>query len=200
MSLVNAIQNVLDWRNKTSQELYTILNEVHVNPDPTPYTFVSLGDELTRRGFDGSTIRSQVAYTMMQIELKEKILPVEYEIVRGDIKAAYIAMSATKEGLSLHLPERQQLIGLLAQVGEWHAGVMDAVLSLGVYTTKLYECTEQEVIDSLAEIATIEAQAARDVQKQEWQSRFAAIMNQLDTIEHADGLTALTVLVNEITA
>jgi hypothetical protein len=136
----------------TDGELHSILNEIRINPDPTPYTFASLGEELTRRGYPGSDIRSQVAYTMLQIELKEKILPVEYEKVRGDIKAAYIAMSATKEGLSLHTTERQQLIGLLAQVGNWQPGVMEAVLSLGVSQTKLFECTLEQVSTEKAAI------------------------------------------------
>lgn len=152
MTLQQAIQSIPDWQSKTAQELHTLLNEIHVVPDPTPYTFAKLGEVLTQRGLPGSEIRSQVSYTMMQIELKELPLPQEYEKVRGDIRSAYIAMSATTDGLSLHLPERQQLIGLLAQVGQWPAGIMEAILSLGVRQYSIYPSSLQEVEAALAEI------------------------------------------------
>lgn len=188
MTLKEAIQSIPDWETKTDQELHTLLNAVTVTPDPTPYTFASMGEELTRRGLPGSAIRSQVSYTMMQVELKEIILPQAYEVVRGDIRAAYIAMSATKEGLSLHTPERQQLVGLLAQEGNWPPGTMEAVISLGMKQTKLHECSLSEVQSAKAELALDEVKKVKRIAAA---TRYNAYIDALDAW---DGVGAEPVL------
>lgn len=186
MSLAEAIKSIPDWQNKTVQELHTVLNEVHTTPDPTPYTFATLGEELTRRGMPGSAIRSQLSYTMMQIEIKEKLLPTEYEKARGDIRAAYIAMSATAEGLSLHLIERQQLVGLLAQVGEWPAGMLEAVLSLGVKQTVIWDATEEQIQEALIEIET---QTAAELAQAKRTAQASALRYGISQLESGVTLT-----------
>lgn len=167
MTLIQAIQNIPDWKSKTAQELHSVLNVVQTEPDPTPYTFVSLGETLTARGFPGSDIRSKVSTTMLKIDKGEITLPQGHEDKRGDVAGAYIAMAATQEGLSLHIQERQQLVGLLAQLGQWPIGYMEAVISLGIRQFKLYECALSEVQTALAAIQLEDtkqtlAQAARD--------------------------------------
>jgi hypothetical protein len=183
MTLSKTIQDIPDWQSKTASELFTLLTEVRTEPDPTPYTFASMGEELTRRGLPGSDIRSQVSYTMMQVELKEIALPTAFEKARGDIRAAYIAMSATKEGLSLHTPERQALVGLLTQVGQWPAGVDQAVLSLGVRQYTLASDAGLSIVlgDVEAALGQIQLEAIKQTKRQAAATRYNAYVDALDS-------------------
>ena len=129
-------------------------------------------------------------------------------LVVGTVKAAaatnplmdtiLIAMSSV--GLSLSTAERQGVIDTLAVAGTWPDAVRDAIKALGgEYRTRWQiEGYESEpTIESVQ--AEIDAEAMATA-KSDWRTRFDAILNQIGTVEQADGVTALRGLADEMEA
>jgi hypothetical protein len=122
-------------------------------------------------------------------------------LVVGTIKAAaasnplmdtiLIAMSSV--GLSLSTADRQGVIDSLAIAGEWPDAVRDAVKDLGGVWRPRWQSEGYESEPTLEQI-TIE------LAKQDWRERFDAILNQIGTVEQADGVTALRAMADEMEA
>jgi hypothetical protein len=122
-------------------------------------------------------------------------------LVVGTMKAAsaanplmdtiIIAMSTV--GLSLSSPERQGVIDSLAIAGEWPDAVRDAVKALGGINRPRWQSEGYSSEPTLEQI-TIE------LAKQDWRERFDAILNQIGTVEQADGVAALRVMADEMEA
>jgi hypothetical protein len=122
-------------------------------------------------------------------------------LVVGTIKAAaasnplmdtiLIAMSSV--GLSLSTTERQGVIDSLAIAGEWPDAVRDAVKALGGVWRPRWQSEGYEGEPTLEQI-TIE------LAKQDWRERFDAILNQIGTVEQADGVAALRLMADDMEA
>jgi hypothetical protein len=100
-----------------------------------------------------------------------------------------IAMSTV--GLSLSSPERQGVIDSLAIAGEWPDAVRDAVKDLGGVWRPRWQSEGYEGEPTLEQI-TIE------LAKQDWRTRFDSILNQIGTVEQADGAAALRAMADEM--
>ena len=120
-------------------------------------------------------------------------------LVVGTIKAAAasnplmdtIIIAMSTNGLSLSTTERQGVIDSLAIAGEWPDAVRDAVKALGGVWRTRWQSEGYESEPSLEQI-TIE------LAKQDWRERFDAILNQIGTVEQADGVTALRAMADEM--
>lgn len=131
------IQSLPDWETKTAEAIAAELAAVVPLSDPTPYTFARLGEVL------GQNAAAVVADTMARVGLGELALPPGFARMRGLIQAAFTAMSATAEGISLHTDDRQQLIALLGSLGEpaeqWPPELTAAVAGLGRRTQSRFK-------------------------------------------------------------
>jgi len=120
-------------------------------------------------------------------------------LVVGTIKAAAasnplmdtIIIAMSTNGLSLSSPERQGVIDSLAIAGEWPDAVRDAVKALGGVWRPRWQSEGYESEPTLEQI-TIE------LAKQDWRERFDAILNQIGTVEQADGVAALRLMADEM--
>jgi hypothetical protein len=120
-------------------------------------------------------------------------------LVVGTIKAAaasnplmdtiLIAMSSV--GLSLSTADRQGVIDSLAIAGEWPDAVRDAVKALGGVWRPRWQSEGYESEPTLEQI-TIE------LAKQDWRTRFDSILNQIGTVEQADGVAVLRAMADEM--
>lgn len=122
--MIEIIRQISNWNIKTAQEIRDELSAVLTVDDPTPQTFVSIGQKL------GSEARSFINDTMFRISNGSLSLPQGYELLRADIDSARSNMSVTT-GLSLHFPERQALIDILAVAGGWSVELTSALKALG---------------------------------------------------------------------
>jgi hypothetical protein len=129
MDLLQIIQSVPDFDTQTPEQIAAYLGESITVSDPTPYTFARLGEAL------GQTASAVVADTMARVANGELALPSPFERMRGLVYGAFIAMSATAEGIALNTDDRQQLIALLGSLGEekdrWPSQLTAAVAGLG---------------------------------------------------------------------
>jgi len=122
-------------------------------------------------------------------------------LVVGTIKAAAasnpimdtIIIAMSTNGLSLSSTERQGVIDSLAIAGEWPDAVRDAVKALGGINRPRWQSEGYSSEPTLEQI-TIE------LAKQDWRERFDAILNQIGTVEQADGVAALRVMADEMEA
>jgi hypothetical protein len=122
-------------------------------------------------------------------------------LVVGTIKAAAasnpimdtIIIAMSTNGLSLSTAERQGVIDSLAIAGEWPDAVRDAVKALGGINRPRWQSEGYSSEPTLEQI-TIE------LAKQDWRERFDAILNQIGTVEQADGVAALRVMADEMEA
>lgn len=192
MNLIEAIQSIPQWETKTAQQIFDELTELRTEPDPTPYNFLRMGQELARRGIPAS-IASLVNYTMFRVIQGELALPQGYETAKGDINSAYLVMSLKDDGLSLHLPERQALVGLLSEVGQWDPGVAQAVLSLGVRQYTLASEAGLSIVlgDVEAALGQIQLEALKQPKRIAAATRYNAYVDALDAW---DGVGAEPVL------
>jgi hypothetical protein len=104
----------------------------------------------------------------------------------------------SKDGLDLSPPIRQGMIDMLALAGQWPDAVRDAIKALGVRVQPRWQ-TEGYTIEPTLQSVTAEIAAeALAEQKQDWKSRFDAILNQIGTVEQADGIAALRAIADEM--
>lgn len=122
--MIDIIKQIPDWNTKTAQQIHDELSSTVILEDPTPHTFVSIGERL------GSEARSIINDTMFRISNGSLSLPQGYELLRADIDSARSNMSVTT-GLSLHFSERQALIDVLAVAGGWPVELTSALKALG---------------------------------------------------------------------
>jgi hypothetical protein len=112
------------------------------------------------------------------------------------LAASYQALSTV--GMSLSGADRQGLIDQLAIAGNWPDAVRDAVKALGGAWRARWQIEGYATEPTLESItAEINAEAMAS-QKQDWQTRFDAILNQIGTVEQADGVAALRGLADEM--
>lgn len=116
----------------SAEQIHAHLSEVVEYIDQTGYTYTTIGRKLS------SDIRQNISDTMLRITEKELVLPGAYKKLRGDIRAATFALS-TSEGMRLDEPEVQNLIDLLATLGQWPEGQAAAIKSLGRRNITRYE-------------------------------------------------------------
>jgi hypothetical protein len=120
-------------------------------------------------------------------------------MVVGTIKAAsaanplmdtiLIAMSSV--GLSLSTSERQGVIDMLADAGEWPDEVKDAVKALGGVYKPRWQAEGYESEPTL-ELIT------KQLQRQDWHERFDAATNTLGTVEQDAGIAAIRAIADEM--
>lgn len=184
------IPSIADWQTKTPAELAAEFAAPVPLSDPTPYTFAKLGETL------GQDVAALVADTMAAVGNGELALPAPFARMRGLVYAAFVAMSATAEGISLHTDDRQQLIDLLASLGEpsrqWPEPVTAAIKALGRRSqTRFFALGGVGLLPTVEQIATAIEQIELDDWKQarriEAAARYNAYIAAIDAYQTGDG-------------
>ncbi len=188
------IQSIENWRTKSPQEILSELQAItSVSRDTTLRSYDGVGEVL---GFPTSI----ALYATMEGVIAQGPTLIAANLMTEEqfatLKYAHASFSEGRMNLSLDFV--QAGLDQFAAIPQL-APFIPALKQMGVRTTYPYSSLSlQEVEAAKASILADEAQQARDTQKQQWRSRFDGIMNQLDTVEEAQGLAALTILVNEI--
>lgn len=180
MTLQELIRSVDGWAAMTAEEVFDSLTELRTEPNPTPYTFASMSQAIG--GENGLYISGLVATTMLRVVEKDLVLPDEMQAIRGLIQGSFIAMSATAEGLSLHTQERQELIGLLGNLGQWPSQVTAAVSSLGVRQFTLASDAGLSIVlgDVQVAIAAIVLDGEKTIRKIQAAQRYNTYIDAID--------------------
>lgn len=114
------------------------------------------------------------------------------------LASSYQALSTV--GMSLSGDDRQGLIDALATAGQWPDAVRDAVKALGGVSSPRWQIEGYEETPTLKSIAAEIAASSLATQKQDWRTRFDAIINQIGTVEQSEGIAALRGLADEMEA
>jgi hypothetical protein len=112
------------------------------------------------------------------------------------LASSYQALSTV--GMSLSGMDRQGLIDALAAGGRWPDAVRDAVKALGGVWRPRWQVEGLQAEPTLEAVqAEIDAEAMAE-KKQDWQTRFDAILNQIGTVEQAEGVAVLRAMADEM--
>lgn len=148
------INNIPDWQNMSDQEIVDHLNE---EVDVPTNKLVLFADIEGAVGFEAANL---IAATL---KAAEDTIPL--------LGTAYMALSTT--GLLLSSNERQSLIDVLAQQGEWGNQVRDAVKALGVAKRKNWEIYGFNSEKTVEDIEVLRANALRTIALQNLRAKLS---------------------------
>ena len=109
------------------------------------------------------------------------------------VKAAYDSL--VNDGIDLSDDQVQAMIPLLAQAANWPAGLAEKILLAGRRSVAVLSPTTTPQECQSAWDAEVRTQRNATLR-----SRFDAILNQLGTSEHAEGIAALRAMADELEA
>lgn len=122
-------------------------------------------------------------------------------LVVGTMKAASatnplmdtIIIAMSTNGLSLSSPERRAVIDQLAAAGNWPDAVRDGVKALGGINRPRWQSEDYATEPTLEQVQT-------ELLREDFQTRFDTIKNQIGTVEQPQAVAALRALANELEA
>lgn|SRR5574343_51478 len=181
MTLSNAIQSIPGWESKTNTELLEAVQAITVSTtDSQLYTYAGLAfkfpDPAMAIGLR-ATIKSVLAANVLSIEA-QAALDFAHSRLEGP-------------GIDLSLDFVQAQLTAMEAIPQL-APFIPTLKSTGVQVSNPY------ALATLPQVADTKAELLFEAKRSDWRKRFDAALNQLGTVEEAQGIAAIQVIASEV--